>query len=160
MMCNGMLAGLVAVTAPCAFIDSWAAALIGAIAGVLVVFSVFFWEKRGIDDPVGAISVHGVNGLWGLISVGLFANGKYGIGWNKVPGGVTGLFYGDVSQLWAQLLDATVVAVFGFVMAYAWFKFSNLITPIRVTAEVEVTGLDGPEMGALGYPDFTVSSRN
>jgi Amt family ammonium transporter len=160
MMCNGMLAGLVAITAPCAFVDSWAAGLIGAIAGVLVVFSVFFWEKRGIDDPVGAISVHGVNGIWGIISVGLFANGKYGIGWNKVPGGVTGLFYGDASQLWAQLLDAAVVVVFGFTMAYVWFKISDKITPIRVSKEVEIEGLDGPEMGALGYPDFTVSSRN
>jgi Amt family ammonium transporter len=160
MMCNGMLAGLVAITAPCAFVDSWAAVLIGGIAGVVVVFSVFFWEKRGIDDPVGALSVHGVNGIWGIISVGLFANGKYGIGWNKVPGGVAGLFYGDASQLWAQLLDAAVVVVFGFTMAYVWFKISDKITPIRVSKEVEIEGLDGPEMGALGYPDFTVSSRN
>lgn len=166
MMCNGMLAGLVAVTAPCAFIDSWAAALIGAIAGVLVVVSVFFWDRIGIDDPVGAISVHGVNGVWGVISVGLFANGKYGLGWagveraayDKNPAvledGVRGLFYGDASQLLAQLLDAGVVVVFGFVMAYVWFKLSNLITPLRVPEEVEVQGLDGPEMGALGYPDF------
>ena len=84
IMCNGMLSGLVAISAPCAFVDSWAAALIGAIAGVLVVFSVFFWELHHIDDPVGAISVHGVNGLWGVISVGIFANGKYGAGWNGV----------------------------------------------------------------------------
>jgi Amt family ammonium transporter len=90
----------------------------------------------------------------------LFANGKYGIGWNKVPGGVAGLFYGDASQLWAQLLDAAVVVVFGFTMAYVWFKISDKITPIRVSKEVEIEGLDGPEMGALGYPDFTVSSRN
>ena len=157
MMCNGMLAGLVAVTAPCAFVDSWAAALIGAIAGVLVVFSVFFWEKRGIDDPVGAISVHGVNGLWGTLSLGLFANGKYGIGWNGVEGGVRGLFYGDASQLWAQCLDCGTVIVFGFIMAYAWFKISDFITPIRVSKEVELEGLDIPEMGALGYPDFTVA---
>ena len=147
MMCNGMLAGLVAITAPCAFVDSWAAVVIGGIAGVIVVFSVFFWEHRGIDDPVGAISVHGVNGLWGVISVGLFANGKYGAGWNGVvrdefvkqygSDGVRGLFFGDASQLWMQLLNAAVVAVFGFVMAYAWFKLSNLITPIRVSAETE-----------------------
>ena len=124
MMCNGMLAGLVAITAPCAFVDSWAAVVIGAIAGVLVVFSVFFWERRGIDDPVGAISVHGVNGLWGVVSVGIFANGKYGAGWNGVvrdefvekfgSDGVRGILYGDASQLVAQLLDAAVVAVFGF----------------------------------------------
>ncbi|MEN6407755.1 MAG: ammonium transporter [Thermoguttaceae bacterium] len=159
MMCNGMLAGLVAITAPCAFVDSWAAVLIGGIAGVLVVLSVFFWERRGIDDPVGAISVHGMNGLWGVISLGLFANGKYGAGWNSVEGGVRGALFGDVSQLWAQLLDAAVVAVFGFVMAYAWFKLSNLITPIRVSRETEIEGLDSPEMGALGYPDFTVANR-
>jgi len=172
MLCNGMLAGLVAITAPCAFVDSMGAAIIGAVAGVLVVLSVFFWEKMGVDDPVGAISVHGANGLWGVISVGLFANGKYGLGWNSVNredavyggglpeavnDGVRGLFYGDVSQLYAQLLDAAVVAVFGFVMAYVWFKFSNLIFPLRVSKEVELEGLDGPEMGLLGYPEFSVN---
>ena len=171
MMCNGMLAGLVAITAPCAFVDSWAAAVIGAIAGVIVVESVFFWERVGVDDVVGAISVHGVNGIWGLIAVGIFANGKYGAGptlpdgtfgagWNGVAtkdgAGVAGILFGDAGQLWAQLLDAAVVAVFGFVMAYVWFKFSNLITPIRVSKEVELGGLDGPEMGALGYPDFVI----
>jgi Amt family ammonium transporter len=170
MLCNGMLAGLVAITAPCAFVDSWAAALIGAIAGVLVVLSVFFWERRGIDDPVGAISVHGVNGLWGVISVGIFANGEYGAGWNGVvrdvfvtkygSDGVRGILFGDASQLGAQLLDAAVVAVFGFVMAYAWFKISNLITPIRVSKETEIAGLDVPEMGTLGYPDFTLTSHS
>lgn len=166
MMCNGMLAGLVAITAPCAFVDSWAAALIGAIAGVLVVVSVFFWDRIGVDDCVGAISVHGVNGTWGIISLGLFANGKYGLGFNGVErkaydtnpavleDGVRGLFYGDASQLMAQLLDAAVVLSFGFVMAFVWFKLSNLIVPLRVSAEVETEGLDGPEMGAVGYPDF------
>lgn len=168
MMCNGMLAGLVAITAPCAFVDPWAAAVIGGIAGVLVVLSVFFWENRGIDDPVGAISVHGINGLWGVISVGIFANGAYGAGWNGVvrpemvekygSDGVRGLLYGDISQLWAQLADAAVVAVFGFAMGYVWFKISDKITPIRVTKEVELQGLDGPEMGALAYPDFPIHS--
>jgi Amt family ammonium transporter len=171
MMCNGMLAGLVAITAPCAFVDSVGAAIIGAVAGILVVLSVYFWEKRGVDDPVGAISVHGVNGLWGVISVGLFANGKYGAGWNginrefapfngapeSVTDCVTGLFYGDVTQLYAQLIDAAVLSVFGFAMAYVWFKLSNLITPIRVTKEVEMEGLDAPEMGVLGYPEFATN---
>jgi Amt family ammonium transporter len=179
MMCNGMLAGLVAITAPCAFVDAWAAVAIGGIAGVVVVLSVFFWDKMGVDDPVGAISVHGINGLWGLISLGIFANGKYGAGWSEVDrfgaladdaakeawvakvgvayDGVRGALYGDWSQLGAQLLDAAVVASFGFVMAYVWFKISDKITPIRVSAEVEMQGLDVPEMGALGYPDFTVS---
>ena len=164
MCCNGMLAGLVAITAPCAFVDPWAAAVIGLVAGWLVVVAVFFWERKGIDDPVGAISVHGVNGLWGVISVGIFATGQYGAGWNGVvrdefvklygSDGVRGLLYGDVSQFFMQVIDAGVVAIFGFAMAYAWFKVSDLITPIRVPAEVEIEGLDGPEMGTLGYPDF------
>ncbi len=166
MMCNGMLAGLVAITAPCAFVDPWAAAVIGAVAGFLVVVSVFFLEARRIDDPVGAISVHGTNGLWGVLSVGIFANGQYGAGWNGVvregmvklygSDGVRGLLYGDFSQFFMQVIDAAVVAVFGFVMAYVWFKVSDLITPIRVSAETEVEGLDGPEMGVLGYPDFQI----
>lgn len=164
-MVNGMLAGLVAITAPCAFVDSWAACVIGIVAGVLVVWAVGFFDKF-VDDPVGAISVHGVNGVWGLISLGLFATGKYGGGWNGVVrqewvdkdgmDGVRGLFYGDASQLWAQLLNAAVVLVFGFVMAWVWFKFSNVITPIRVPREVEIEGLDMPEMGVLGYTGFAV----
>jgi Amt family ammonium transporter len=166
MMCNGMLAGLVAITAPCAFVDSTASVIIGVIAGVLVVVSVWFWDKIGVDDPVGAISVHGVNGCWGLLSLGLFANGKYGAGWNGVvredmvakygADGVRGLLYGDASQFMAQALNAAVVVSFGFAMAFVWFKVSNMITPLRVSAEVEVGGLDIPEMGALGYPDFAL----
>ena len=171
MMCNGMLAGLVAITAPCAFVDSWAAVVIGALAGLFVVCSVFFWDKLNVDDPVGAISVHGINGLWGVVSVGIFANGKYGGGWNGVVregeqfvengiDGVRGILFGDPSQLVAQLIDAGVVAVFGFLMAYVWFKFSNLITPIRTSRETEMEGLDVPEMGAHGYPDFTITSHS
>ena len=164
MCCNGMLAGLVAITAPCAFVDPWAAGVIGLVAGWLVVESVFFWERRGVDDPVGAISVHGVNGLWGVISVGIFATGQYGAGWNGVvrdefvklygSDGVRGLLYGDFSQFFMQLIDAGTVAIFGFVMAYVWFKVSDVITPLRVSKETEIEGLDTPEMGTLGYPDF------
>jgi len=164
MCCNGMLAGLVAITAPCAFVDPWAAAVIGLVAGGLVVMSVFFWERVGIDDPVGAISVHGVNGIWGVLSVGIFANGAYGAGWNGVvrdemvklygSDGVRGLLYGDFSQFIMQSVNASVVVVFGFAMAYVWFKVSDLITPIRVSKETEIEGLDSPEMGTLGYPDF------
>ena len=166
MLCNGMLAGLVAITAPCAFVDPWAAGVIGLIAGVIVVFSVFFFERLGVDDPVGAISVHGVNGLWGVLSVGIFANGAYGAGWNGVvreefvrlygADGVRGLLYGDASQLLMQILDCIVVVIFGFVMAYVWFKVSDLITPIRVSRDVEVEGLDAAEVGTLAYPDFAI----
>ena len=166
MLCNGMLAGLVAITAPCAFVDPWAGATIGAVAGVLVVYSVFFWEARGVDDPVGAVSVHGVNGLWGVLSVGIFATGQYGAGWNGVvrpdmvakygADGVRGLLYGDPGQLVMQAIDCLVLAVFASVMAYVWFKISDMITPLRVPKDVELEGLDGPEMGTLAYPDFTL----
>src|SRR5678809_1329671 len=105
MMANGMLAGLVAITAPCAFVTAPVSMLIGAIAGVLVCVSVFFVEGTlKIDDPVGAISVHGVNGAWGVLSLGLFADGKYGDGWNGVAGGVKGLFYGDAKQFVAEAI--------------------------------------------------------
>ena len=166
MLCNGMLAGLVAITAPCAFVNPIGAAIIGFIAGILVVLGVFFFENRGIDDPCGAISVHGVNGLWGVLALGIFATGEYGAGWNGVvredmvtaygSDGVRGLLYGDASQFMAQLLSCVVVAVFGFTMAWVWFKVSNAITPLRVDAETELEGLDGPEMGAIAYPDFPV----
>jgi Amt family ammonium transporter len=166
MMVNGMLAGLVAITAPCAFVSPWAAVAIGAIAGVIVVVSVWFFDARGVDDCVGAVSVHGVNGLWGVLSVGIFANGDYGAGWNGVVreemvkqygyDGVRGILYGDASQLAMQVIDCVVVSIFGFVMAYVWFKVSNLITPLRVSAAVEMAGLDMAEMGVQGYPEFTL----
>jgi Amt family ammonium transporter len=166
MLCNGMLAGLVAITAPCAFVNPMGAAIIGFVAGILVVLSVFFFERIGVDDVVGAVSVHGTNGLWGVLSVGIFATGEYGAGWNGVvrdsfvkaygSDGVRGLLYGDFSQFMAQCLDVVVVSVVGFGLAYVWFKFSDLITPIRVPAETEVEGLDIPEVGAPGYPDFAL----
>ncbi|NDI19586.1 MAG: ammonium transporter, partial [Actinobacteria bacterium] len=100
MMANGMLAGLVAITAPCAFVSPWAAAVIGVVAAIIVIEAVYFFERRGIDDPVGAISVHGVGGLLGVLSVGIFANGSYGAGWNgSSVEGVKGLLYGDAGQL-------------------------------------------------------------
>ena len=152
MMCNGMLAGLVAVTAPCAFITSWAACLIGAVAGLLVVEAVYFVDsKLKIDDPVGAISVHGVNGLWGIIALGLFADGSYGDGWNGVPGTVKGLFYGDSSQLVAEIIG--IVANFAYIgpMSIGLFWLTNKIVGNRVPVEDEIEGLDIPEMGAPGY---------
>ncbi|HVU00549.1 MAG TPA: ammonium transporter [Polyangiaceae bacterium] len=168
MMVNGMLAGLVAITAPCAFVDPWAAVVIGLISGVLVVVAVNFIDQKGVDDPVGAIAVHGVNGLWGVLSVGIFANGQYGAGWNGVvrpemvakygSDGVRGILFGDASQLTMQAIDCATVAIFGFAMGFVWFKLSDKITPLRVTAEVEMAGLDMPEMGAMGYPDFQLSS--
>ncbi|MGZ8650870.1 MAG: ammonium transporter [Actinomycetota bacterium] len=156
MMANGMLAGLVAVTAPSGFVSAWAACLIGAIAGVLVVESVAFWDRRRIDDPVGAISVHGICGLWGVIAVGLFADGTYGAGWNGVDGAVKGLFYGDASQLVAQLVGVATLLVWAFGLSYVFFKFQHRVQGIRVTAEEELAGLDIPLMGASAYPDYVL----
>src|SRR5258708_31758953 len=104
---NGLLAGLVAITAHSGFVSTVGAAIIGLVAGVLVCLSVEFVERvLRVDDPVGAISVHGTCGLWGVLSVGLFSDGtsNYGGSWNGVSGSVRGLFYGDASQLVAQLI--------------------------------------------------------
>ena len=154
-MCNGLLAGLVAISASCPLVSNRAAVLIGAVAGVLVVFSVMFLEKRGIDDPVGAISIHGLGGIWGLLAVGLLA-GDGSLSANCVYGPIQGFLSGGWRQLLAQLLDIGVILLFGLV-AYGFFRLSDLITPLRVSRDHELEGLDGPEMGALAYPDFTVT---
>jgi Amt family ammonium transporter len=165
MMANGMLAGLVAITAPCAFVQPWAAAVIGSIAAVIVVESVFFFERRGIDDPVGAISVHGTCGIWGVLCIGIFADGRYGFGWNLTDTsstkghGVTGFLY-DTSlgfkQLAAQAIGSLVIIFVMGGIAYAFFKIQNAIMKggIRPTAEVEEQGLDLPEMGVLAYDNL------
>src|SRR6266487_4035569 len=154
MLANGTLAGLVAITAPCAFVTAPSAVLIGGVAGVLVCAAVLFVERSlKIDDPVGAISVHGVCGLWGILSVGLLADGTYGAGWNGVDGAVRGLFYGDASQLVAQLVGGVANFVGVGIMAYVTYKVTGLIVGgHRVSAETEELGLDVPEMGVEGYP--------
>ena len=154
MTANGSLAGLVAITAPCAYVNGFSALIIGIIAGLLVCKSVPFVEnKLKLDDPVGAISVHCVNGLWGVLSVGLFADGTYGDGLNGVSGGVRGLFYGDASQLLAQLIAIAVLFVWGFGVSFLWFKLLDKVWGLRVSPETELEGLDIPEMGVLAYPD-------
>jgi Amt family ammonium transporter len=155
MLANGALAGLVAITAPCAFVTAPSAVLIGSIAGVLVCWSVYFVDRTlKVDDPVGAISVHGVNGAWGVLALGLFADGTYGDGFNGVSGGVRGLFYGDASQFVAQLIGTTTnfVAV-GLLTFLAWQVVGLVVGSHRVSSETEEFGLDIPEMGALAYPD-------
>jgi ammonium transporter, Amt family len=154
---NGLLAGLVAITAPSGFVNPISSAIIGLIAGVLVCMSVSFVENTlKVDDPVGAISVHGACGLWGVISVGLFADGtsNYGGSWNGVSGSVTGLFYGDASQLVAQLVGVGTLVGFVFSFSYAMNWVLDLVIGQRVSAETEIAGLDLPEMGQLGYPEF------
>lgn len=152
MMINGMLAGLVAITAPSAFVNVQAAALIGLISGVLVIEAAFFIEKKlKIDDPVGAVAVHGVNGLWGVLSLGLFADGTYGAGWNGVNGAVTGLFYGDGGQFVAQVIGGITNIVVVGAMGWIVFKIIDVVVGLRVNAKDELEGLDVPEMGMEGY---------
>jgi Amt family ammonium transporter len=156
MTCNGMLAGLVAITAPCAFVAPWAAVFIGVIAGFLVCYSVRFLEGRArIDDPCGAISVHGTCGVWGLLAVGLFADGTYPVaGWNGVAGPVKGLFYGDVGQLGAQMVDIVVGFLWAWGMAWIIFSLAKRFVKVRVSPEVELEGTDLGEFGQVCYPDF------
>jgi Amt family ammonium transporter len=159
---NGLLAGLVAITAPSGFVNPTGAVIIGLIAGVLCALSVEFCERvLKLDDVVGAISVHGTNGIWGVISVGLFADGKsnYAGAWNGVPGSVTGLFYGDAGQLVAQLMG--VATLIGFVFTFS-FTLNMILEGVwghRVKPEIELEGLDMPEMGALGYPEFVLRTE-
>jgi len=154
---NGLLAGLVAITAPSGFVSPVNSCIIGLIAGVLVCVSCAFVENvLKVDDPVGAISVHGTNGLWGVLSVGLFADGtsNYGGGWNGVTGSVTGLFYGDASQLVAQLVGISTLLGFVFTFSFLLNLGLEYFVGQRVSAETEMAGLDIPEMGQLGYPEF------
>ncbi len=154
---NGLLAGLVAITAPSGFVNTVGAAIIGFAAGMIVCLSVEFVERvLRVDDPVGAISVHGTCGLWGVISVGLFADGtsNYGGSWNGVNGSVTGLFYGDPGQLVAQLIGCATLVGIVFTLSYLFNWLVDGVIGQRVGARSELEGLDLPEMGALGYPEF------
>ena len=162
MMANGMLAGLVAITAPCAFVSPWAAAVIGVVAAIIVIEAVYFFERRGIDDPVGAISVHGVGGLLGVLSVGIFANGSYGAGWNgSSVEGVKGLLYGDAGQLGAQALGGVTILVVNGALSAAFFAIQKKVLKkgLRSSAQDELDGLDIAEMGVLAYPEFQGSHR-
>ena len=168
MACNGMLAGLVAITAPCAFVSPTAACAIGVIAGIVVCVGVLVNERvLKIDDPCGAISVHGYCGFLGAVSLGIFADGTYGAGWNGVGAasylgatgkGVTGLLYGDSSQFMVQLGGAMLCAVWAFGVTFVVFKVVNAVKSIRVSREVELAGLDEPEYGLLAYPEDAVVS--
>lgn len=147
MALNGALAGLVAITAPCAVVSGPSSILIGAIAGLLVYVAILTVENMGVDDPVGAFSVHGVNGIWGLLAVGLFADGTYG--------DITGLFFGGgATQLGHQLVGAGTVIVWAFVLGYITFKVLDMTMGIRVSPEEEIRGLDVDEHGSPAYPNF------
>ncbi len=157
MSANGLLAGLVAITAPCAFVTAPVAVLIGAVGGILCVLSVFFIERvLKIDDPVGAVSVHGANGAWGVLALGLFADGKYGDGWNGVKGPVTGLFYGDAGQFMAQCIGTLTNIVYVFIISWVFFKVVDMVIGLRVPKDQELEGLDQHEVAVTAYPDFNL----
>ena len=150
LACNGALAGLVAITAPCAYVPPWAAVIIGALAGIIMRISIWFVEyKLKVDDPVGAISVHGTNGLFGLIALGIFADGTYG--------GVKGIIAGDWGQLLAQLISCGTVIIWAFGAGCLTFLALKHTLGIRVNIEEEFQGLDIPEHGIECYPEEKLS---
>ncbi|MEQ8842728.1 MAG: ammonium transporter [Acidimicrobiales bacterium] len=151
---NGALAGLVSITAPVGTVEPWAALVIGFIGGVIVVFAVLFFDKIHIDDPVGAIAVHGVCGIWGTLSIGLFA--RYNDAFLAIEGVHDGenlglLYGGGVSQLIVQALMVLIVITWVGIMSFIVFKLIDLTIGLRVDEEEEVTGLDVAEHGSAGY---------
>ncbi len=150
MMLNGALAGLVAITASCAFVDTWAAAVIGFIAGILVFYSIRFIENRKIDDPIAALSVHGTAGVWGTLSTGFFATKEL------ATVGKPGLFYGGgFHQLGVQALGVATCAAFAFIASFILLTImKKAMNGLRVTEEEEIIGLDLSEHGSYGYPEL------
>ena len=150
MAMNGALAGLVAITAPCAFVDPWAAIVIGATGGVIVVFGVALLDKLHIDDPVGAVPVHGMNGIWGTLAIGLFGKESLGLAHNGL------LFGGGFRQLGIQLLGVSSVIIFIVISISIVFKLINVIIGLRVSREEELKGLDIGEHGMEAYGGFQI----
>jgi Amt family ammonium transporter len=150
---NGVIAGLVGITAGCAWVNPSASVVIGAIAGALVVGSVWFidWKLR-IDDPVGAISVHGVCGVWGILALGLLADGTYGE--------VTGLLYGNAGFMVSQIISAVTVIIWAFGMGAIMFSFLKKTVGLRVSDREQIEGLDIGEHGMSAYPDFVLTEPN
>jgi Amt family ammonium transporter len=151
-LCRGLLGGAVASCGGAGLIDPWAAFIIGGIAGLVVQAAVNYLERKRIDDPVGAAAVHGAGGAWGVLAIGLFANGSAGSGLNGIAAPVRGLFFGGA---WHQLAAQAIGCVTGFVVIYvlglACVNLVHKILGIRVDLSAEASGLDLPEVGALGY---------
>jgi Amt family ammonium transporter len=150
MAMNGALAGLVAITAPCAFVDPWAALVIGAVAGVLVVVGVVFLDRMRVDDPVGAVPVHGFNGIWGTIAVGIFGRSALGLPSNGL------LYGGGLGQLGIQALGVFTVAVFIVASMGIVFLLIDAAIGLRVSREEEMRGLDIGEHGMQSYAGFQI----
>jgi Amt family ammonium transporter len=152
MALNGGLAGLVAITCPCAFVSVGSAFLIGIIAGILVVLSVLFFDRIKVDDPVGAVSVHMTNGVWGTLSLGLFADPSVCPAASVVKQGL--FFGGGPAQFFAQLIGVLAVGAFVFGASIIGWSIIKGLVGLRVSAEEEMEGLDIGEHGNLAYPDF------
>jgi Amt family ammonium transporter len=153
MILNGSLAGLVAITAPCAFVSVPSSLIIGLVAGILVVLSVLFFDRIKVDDPVGAISVHLVNGAFGTLALGLFAQDQF------MPGTTgNGLFFGGGLKLFlAQLTGVVAVGVFVVVSSLIFWGIIKATVGLRVPPEEELEGLDVGEHGMTAYPDFQLT---
>jgi Amt family ammonium transporter len=156
-MLNGVLAALVAITASCAFVDPWAAVVIGAVAGIVTFHTSILFDRKGIDDPVFAFSVHGIAGIWGTLSTGLFATPELV---EKVGIGAPGLFYGGgFHQLGVQALGLAGAWIYVFVVSYVILAIMKATMGLRVTEEEEVVGLDLSEHGSYGYPELLHHDR-
>ena len=149
---NGALAGLVSITAGCGFVEPWAAILIGSVGGVLVVFAVAFFDKIKIDDPVGAISVHGVCGIWGTLAVGLFATAATAEAWGAPSHGL--FMGGNIEALGVQIVGILAVFAWTIVTATALFLIIKKTIGLRVSEAEELAGLDVQEHGIGAYPEF------
>jgi ammonium transporter, Amt family len=159
---NGFLAGLVAITCPCYWVSPVGSIMLGGIAGVVVILGVELLEYLRIDDPIGAVPVHGICGIWGTLSLGLFASGQYGVTGplaadNSAP--LKGLFYGGGFQvLEAQAIGSLIVAATTFSVALAVMYLVNLTGTLRVSEEGERYGLDLHEHGISAYPEYSISA--
>ncbi|BBH19322.1 ammonium transporter [Paenibacillus baekrokdamisoli] len=148
---NGALAGLVAITATCAFVDPWAAVVIGLVAGVLVFFSSKFFEKVKVDDPIFALSVHGTAGIWGTLANGIFATDLLAKKLNVGQGGL--IDTGNWHQLWVQFESVVVCGGYTLAASFLLLGIMKLVMGLRVTEEQEIIGLDLSEHGTYGYPE-------
>lgn len=154
MIINGCLAGLVAITAPCAWVSVGGSIVIGAVGGVLVVFVVLLFDKLKLDDPVGVFGVHLANGIWGTLAVGLFACAPFAGGAAQPP---LGLFYGGgMKSLIDQLIGVVAVGAFTFIASYIVWTILKFTMGIRVSREEEIRGLDIGEHGMEAYADFQI----
>jgi Amt family ammonium transporter len=154
MMLNGVLAALVAITAASGFVAPWAAVVIGLISGVIAVVGVLAVEKIGIDDPIGAVAVHGASGVWGTLATGLFAVPALAATLKTGTGGF--VYTGSLHQVWVQLLGIAAVGAFTFSASFGCLWVLNRLWGIRVEEHVETSGLDVSEHGMWGYPEFYI----